>query len=31
MVGATLSVCREDGAEALAVTVLGEASLPEAV
>jgi DNA-binding response OmpR family regulator len=31
MVGASLSVCRKDGAEALAVTVLGEASLSEAV
>ena len=31
MVGATQSVCRKDGAEALAVAVLGEASLSEAV
>jgi DNA-binding response OmpR family regulator len=31
MVGATQSVCREDGVEALAMTVLGETSLSEAV
>jgi hypothetical protein len=31
MVGATQSVCRKAGIEALAMTVLGEASLSEAV
>lgn len=31
MVGATQSVCRHDGAEALAMSILGDASLSEAV